>query len=157
MTESEAEKAFREVLQEHEELKKIIADLREFLQTRQPEVEEEGCHPWAAGLLARMATLHDKVCCHFRHEEDAGLVEELSRRHPHAAKKIEILLVDHEEILKGIRDLMMGTLSYSEGKSPEDPNISGRLGGILDRLVSHEKVETDLITRIEYDDIGSGE
>lgn len=157
MPESGAEKPFEEVLREHEELRNTISKLREFVAARQPEIHEEGCHPWAASLLARIATLHDRVCCHFRREEAEGLLDRLTILHPQAAREIENLKSDHDKILADIRDLMVATLSYSEGKSPDDPKLSGRLGRILDNLVDHEKSETDLITRVEYDDIGTAD
>ena len=157
MPKSDAEATVDQVLREHEELRGAIEELREFVAAPQPEIGEEGHEVWAASMSGRVAKLHAMVSSHFRREDREGVLEELSHRHPRASKQIEALQEEHEEVLGSIRDLMMDTLSFSEGKTPKDAKLSGRLGGILDRLENHERVETDLITRVEYEDVGGAE
>ncbi len=92
---------------------------------------------------------------HFRKEDQEGLLEDLALRHPTESERIEGLQREHQEILDEIRELMKATLEYSEGKSPEDPRLRQRVHHTLDRLARHERAETELMTRVEYDDLGT--
>lgn len=157
MSGSGAKTSFEHVLREHNELREMLDELREFLGRPRPETEDEESHGWAVALSGRLVGLHDKLSSHFRHEEQVGVLDELTRRKPRASKRIEALKGEHREILDGVRGLVADTLSYSEGTAPEDPRLRQRLTTLLDSLTDHERVETELIQRLEYRDLGAGD
>jgi iron-sulfur cluster repair protein YtfE (RIC family) len=149
--------SFQQVLDEHDEIRGLISDLRGFLEDNRPRIGEEGCHRWATKLSGTLVELHDQLFRHFRYEASVGLLDKLEEEHPGASRQIATLRTDHDEILTGVRDLMTDTLRYSEGSEIEDPHLRVRLTGILDRLGEHEKTETDLVQRLEYMDLGTGD
>lgn len=149
--------SFEQVLAEHEELRTWLVQLRDFLNESRPAIRTPGYHTWAADLSRKLADLHDKVFRHFRTEEREGLLTELAIRFPNQSRKIDRLQNEHAEILSGIRELMSSTLSYSEGSEPDDPRLRRRLGDVLDQLANHERAETELMTQVEYLDLGTGD
>ena len=50
-----------------------------------------------------------------------------------------------------------GLCEYSEGSPAEDPHLRQRVTAVLDRLGAHEVAETDLMQRVEYRDLGTGD
>jgi hypothetical protein len=149
--------SFQQVLDEHDEICGLVSELRAFLEEDRPEIGAEGCHRWATKLSGTLVTLHDQLFRHFRHEASVGLLDKLEEEHPGASRQITALRTDHDEILTGVRNLMTDTLRYSEGAEIDDPRLRTRLTGLLDRLGEHEQAETDLVQRLEYMDLGTGD
>ncbi len=52
---------------------------------------------------------------------------------------------------------MTAGLNYSAGEAPENPRLRKALSELLDRLAKHEQDETELMTSVEYDDLGTGD
>jgi len=154
MTETEVKASFDRTVKDHEHLRVLLMDLRGYLEVERPEVGTTGFHTWAAELSQRVASLHDKVFRHFRTEQEEGVLEELSARHPGASGRIEKLELEHEEILEHIRNLMSATLRYSEGKTLRDPRLRTRVLGLIEKLDRHERTETELINSVLYMDLG---
>jgi hypothetical protein len=146
-----------QVLEEHEHLRELIADLKTFLEAPRPEVGVKGAHTWSSELSQRLVTLHDELFRHFRFEEEGGMVEELSVAHPRFADRIDEVVSEHPQMLKAVRNIMVDALSYSEGEKPEDPQLRRRVLAVLDQLSEHERKETDLIQRAEYRDTGAAD
>jgi hypothetical protein len=146
-----------QVLEEHRHLREIIADLKSFLAAPRPKVGENGAHTWSSELSRRLVKLHDEFFRHFRFEEEGGMVEELSVAHPRFADRLDEVVSEHEQMLKGIRRIMVDALSYSEGEKPEDPQLRRRVLAVLDEHDKHERKETDLIQRAEYRDTGAAD
>jgi len=149
--------SFQQILDEHEEISGLVSDLRGFLEEGRPDVGTEGYHRWAAELSGSLVKLHDQLFRHFRYEASVGLLDKLEERHPGASREISVLRSDHDEILSGVRELMTDTLRYSEGAEIDDPHLRARLTGVLDQLGEHESTETDLVQRLEYTDLGTGD
>ena len=84
-------------------------------------------------------------------------MEEISFSHPRAALAIQDLCGDHAKMLRQLRSLMGETLDYSEGRRPEDPALRHHVSDLLDHLEEHEREETDLIERLEFEDIGAAD
>lgn len=143
------------VLEEHRELRQRVAELRHFLEDPRPDLGARGSHTWAAGLSQQLVSLHDQLFRHFRFEDTGGLVEEISFRHPRALNAIQELCGDHPKMLRKLRSLTVWALDYSEGRRPEDPALRRQVSLLLDRLQKHEREETDLIERLEFEDIGA--
>jgi len=145
------------VLEEHRQLNAMVADLRLFLEEPRPEAGQKGAHVWSTELTRRLVRLHDALFRHFREEEEGGMMEELTEAHPRATGAVESLVHDHEEILRDLRHCTAGAMQYSEGTGPTDAAPRRRLVQILDCLHKHEVAETDLIQRLEYEEIGPGD
>jgi hypothetical protein len=145
------------VLEEHKELRTKVGELRHFLESPRPECGEKGSHTWAACLSRKLVGLHDQLFRHFRFEDEGGLVEEISFSHPRAALAIEELCGDHAHMLRRLRGLMGEALDYSEGRRPADPSLRLHVSDLLDHLAEHEREETDLIERLEFEDIGAAD
>jgi iron-sulfur cluster repair protein YtfE (RIC family) len=147
----------QQVMEEHRQLKELLAELRAFLEQPRPEIGEDGAHPWAAELSKKLVSLHDELFRHFRYEEEGGMVEELSRNHPEQSRKIDEVVDEHPQILAEVRQLMAATLAYSVGQQPDDPSLRRRIIALLERLDRHERAETELIQSVEYQDVGAAD
>lgn len=146
-----------QVRAEHRKLGELVDELRGFVEQSRPDPGEKGSHTWASELSSKLVRLHDELFRHFRFEEQGGMVEDLTVAHPRAAPEVDLVLQDHKEILSELRRLMTSTLAYSEGLEPEDPALRRRVTALLDHLHEHERVETDLIQRLEYRDTGAAD
>jgi hypothetical protein len=147
----------QKVLEEHRQLNAMVADLRLFLEEPRPAVGQKGAHVWSTELTGRLVRLHDALFRHFREEEEGGMMEELTEAHPRATGAVEGLVHDHEEILRNLRRCTSRAMEYSDGIESADPALRRRTLKILDCLHRHEVAETDLIQRLEYEEIGPGD
>ena len=155
MPDQAARYTLKEALDEHQELRGIVAALEMFLELPRPEIGQKGYHTWASDLSGRLMGLHDKLFRHFRSEEEGGLLEELSSMNPRASGRIDALEGQHGEILEGIRTVMSASMRYSEGKEPADPRLRLRVKKVLELASEHERVETELIQELLYSDLGT--
>jgi hypothetical protein len=137
MPDPQGESPFEEALAEHQELRDQISELQQIVQG-----------PPSAEISEKIAAFHERVSCHFRREDEEGMLDDLSHRHPRASRQIDALQAQHGEILGRLRSLV---------ESPGDPDIAERLQAILNSLVEHERAETDLMSRVEMEDIGAGD
>jgi iron-sulfur cluster repair protein YtfE (RIC family) len=145
------------VLEEHRQLREMIAELRLFLEQPRPPVGEKGAHTWSTDLTKRLVSLHDALYRHFQEEEEGGMMEKLTESHPRATGAVEGLVHDHEQILADLRRCMAGAIDYADGVEPRNAALRTHLVTILDCLHRHEVAETDLIQRLEYEEIGPGD
>ncbi len=145
------------VLEEHRQLNARVADLRVFLEAPRPEVGRKGAHSWSTDLTGRLVKLHDALYRHFQEEEEGGMMEELMEAHPRATGAVESLVHDHGQILRDLRRCTTGAMEYSDGVEPKNPALRRRIVDILDCLRQHEIEETDLIQRLEYEMVGTGD
>ena len=145
------------VLEEHRQLNGMVADLRTFLERPRPELGQTGAHTWSTELTERLVRLHEALYRHFQEEEEGGMMEDLTESHPRAAGPVQALVDEHGEILRGLRRCTAWAMEYSEGRAPADAALRRRLGRILDCLHRHELDETDLIQRLEYEELGLGD
>ena len=146
-----------QILAEHRQLETSIANLRGFLQAPRPEIGEEGWRRWSARLSRDLVELHHLLVRHFRFEEDGGMMTDLSRKHPRANRWVEDLVGEHGEMLQQIRSITSAVMSYGEGRQPKEPALRRRLTTLFDRLHHHDRTETELIQRLEYEELGSGD
>lgn len=153
----ETRTSFDTVVEQHEELRELIADLREFLQGPRPESGKKGSHTWAFSLSEKLTRFHDKIFRHFREEEETGFLEELRRDNPSATHQLDALQADHATILADVRALLGATLAYGEGKPTSRPRLRRWTTSILDQLSEHERQETELLQRTYCEDLGLGD
>jgi uncharacterized protein (UPF0335 family) len=142
------------VLEEHRQLRQMISDLAGFLQQPRPAIGQQGAHAWGAEMAHRLVTLHDALFRHFRYEEESGMAEDITIRHPRRSVEIERLIGEHPQMLSEIKELMTEALDYSEGHLLDDPALRTRLQTVLDHLNEHERAETDLVERAAFQETG---
>ena len=157
MVEAVANEWMEQLLAEHRQLRTTVAELQEYLDRPRPRPGEKGSHTWAAKLSERILHLHDELVRHFRFEEEADMVEDLTVSHPEAACEIQEVLAQHPVMLRGIRQITADVLTYSEGRRPEDPRLRQRILSLLESFSEHEQRETRLIQRLEYREFGTGD
>lgn len=155
MTTVVSQEWIEEVLEEHKRLRVMTAEIRQILGQPRPDAGQPGAHSWAADLSVRLVKLHDELFRHFRFEESMGLVEDVIERHPRAMARLEAVIGQHPDMLRDLRSIMTDSLTYSEGRMPEDPRLRQRTLELLDDLHQHEQEETDLFQRLEYRDHGA--
>jgi len=149
--------AFDQVAQQHEEIHGIIAELRLFLETPRPDVGEKGAHSWSTKLSEHLLLLHDKLYRHFRDEERTGFLGELNRAFPRASRAIDALCKEHDWILRNLGSLLSASICYSAGRAPENPQLRRWALSLVEHLERHEREETDLYQRLQYEDLGVGD
>lgn len=155
--ESSARQWIRQVLEEHRQLEASIDALRSFLEQPRPEIGDQDARDWSARLSRDLVELHHLLVRHFRYEEDGGMMTDLSERHPRADRWVDDLIDEHRELLHDIRSITEAVMFYEEGRQPKNPAIRRRLNELFDRLSKHDQTETELIQRLEYEELGSGE
>ena len=147
---------FENIVVEHQELRKMTAALRAFIEAPRPEIGTPGSHTWATDLAEQLVRLHDKVFRHFRHEESSGILEEIVKEKPQASAKVEVLCRDHDRVLSDLRALLGAAMVYSEAKTPDDPRLRRWTLSILSHLEQHEQEETELMQGAFCLDLGHG-
>jgi hypothetical protein len=144
------------IVVEHQELRKLTAALRTFLDVPRPEIGTPGAHTWANELAEQLLKLHDTVFRHFRYEESSGVLDDILRETPQAAAAVEVLRRDHDRMLSDLRALLGAAMVYSEAKTPEDPRLRRWTLSILSHLEEHEREETHLLQKAFCLDLGLG-
>ena len=158
MTEKKTRRQWiQQVLAEHRQLEASIAALRGFLEQPRPAIDDDGARNWSARLSKDLVELHHLLVRHFRYEEDGGMMTDLSAKHPRAERWVDDLVAEHRDLLHDIRSITEAVMYYGEGRQPENPAIRRRLNELFDRLHAHDRTETELIQRLEYEELGSGE
>ena len=157
MIETKTDNWMGTVLEEHRQLRTMIAELREFLRQPRPVLGEQGAHRWASELSQWLVKLHDGLFRHFRYEEQSGMAEDITLKHPRTSHEVDRLMAEHPQMLGDIRKLMAEALDYSEGHLLDDPTLRLRLERVLDQLAEHECEETKLIQLSELLEIGVGD
>ncbi len=156
-TATQTRTAYEKILAEHEELRRILDGLLEFLHLPRPDLGAEEAHPWAESLARRLLDLHDKLYPHFREEEEGGMMQELKRRFPWACTAVERLQGEHKTLLGDLRQLLSASTRYAEGESPRDPRLRQRVQRLIAQLHDHEQAETRLLLQLQGDDLGAGD
>ncbi len=116
-----------EVLDEHAELRDLLAQLRETSDRR-----------ILQGLLTRLAAL---LATHFAREEAAGAVKQLLADEAGSSQQ---LARDHREILARLAELR-GHLD--EDGAPDSERIDDEVSALLDALHAHDALESERIGR----------
>ena len=150
-------KWMQQILEEHRQLEASITSMRRFLERPRPAIDDNEARDWSARLSKDLVDLHHLLVRHFRYEEDGGMMNDLSEKHPRAEHWVDDLVDEHRALLHDIRSITEAVMFYQEGREPENPRIRRRLTELFDRLHSHDQMETELIQRLEYEELGSGE
>ena len=146
----------QQILEEHRQLEAAIASMQEFLELPRPAVNAEEARDWSARLSKDLVELHHLLVRHFRFEEDGGMMADVSEKHPRADQWVTDLVDEHRTLLHEIRSITESVMFYEEGREPKNPAIRRRLSELFDRLHKHDQMETELIQRLEYEELGSG-
>ena len=155
MTVMESRLWIDKVLEQHRHLRSEVDKLEKFLTAPRPTAGEKGSHTWAVDLSRRLLALHDELFQHFRFEEQVEARQEPFARYPEAAQRLEEALCEHPAMLQELRNIVSDVLSYSEGISPDDPQLRRRIARLIEWFHRHEEEENHLIQRVEYRDVGA--
>ena len=147
----------QQILEEHRQLEASIAAMQKFLEQPRPDISDNAARDWSAQLSKDLVELHHLLVRHFRYEEDGGMMTDIAERHPRADRWVDDLVDEHRELLHDIRSITESVMFYEEGREPENPAIRRRLGELFDKLHKHDQMETELIQRLEYEELGSGD
>ena len=145
------------ILAEHRQLEASIDNMRAFLEQPRPEIGADAARDWSAQLSKDLVELHHLLVRHFRYEEDGGMMTDLSKKHPRADRWVDDLVDEHRELLHDIRSITEAVMFYGEGREPKNPAIRRRLNELFDKLHKHDQMETELIQRLEYEELGTGD
>jgi len=141
--------SYREVLQEHRELHRRTAELREMIARAQAET---------AALEHRLLDLHRQLTAHFKLEEDTGLFRTLPEQFPEASHQLERLEAEHALMLEEARSLVDAAMAGAESESAMPVSeLCERTGALLDHIDRHEREETELLQRSWSQDLGEVE
>lgn len=143
------------VLEEHRELRVTVGELQAML--ARVDTSQSNPGQWVAELTQSLVLLHDRVCRHFRSEEECGILVELGEAHPRALPQVQSLMEQHAEILSGLRALVGETMIGTERRADGAPGLRSRVRRVLDLLARHERAETTLITELVYQDLGTAD
>lgn len=149
--------SYKEVAAQHGELQVQIRELKTYLEKDRPQPQAEDAHRWASDLTGRLLGFQNILFRHFRAEELSGILEDVSKRFPRAQPAINTLVAEHTRILQELNSILAATMAYSQGVSPDHPNLRRWTGSLLDRLSHHEAEETELLQRLIYEDLGRGD
>ena len=155
--ETTAHQWMQQILEEHRQLEASIAAMQKFLEQPRPDIGDAAARDWSAQLSKDLVELHHLLVRHFRFEEDGGMMTDLAERHPRADQWVEDLVDEHRELLHDVRSITEAVMFYEEGRQPENPAIRRRLNELFDKLHKHDQEETELIQRLEYEELGSGD
>ena len=147
----------KQILEEHRQLEASIAAMQKFLEHPRPDIDDADARDWSARLSKDLVELHHLLVRHFRYEEAGGMMTDLAEKHPRADRWVDDLVDEHRELLHDIRSITEAVMFYGEGREPKNPAIRRRLGELFDKLHKHDQMETELIQRLEYEELGSGE
>ena len=155
--ETKAHQWMKQILEEHRQLEAAIDSMEKFLEQPRPDVGDAEARDWSAQLSKDLVELHHLLVRHFRFEEDGGMMTDLSEKHPRAEQWVDDLVDEHRVLLHDIRSITESVMFYEEGREPENPAIRRRLSELFERLHTHDQMETELIQRLEYEELGSGD
>lgn len=148
--------SYKEIAAQHGELQAQIRDLRLYLEKERPEPSDEEAHRWATDLTGRLLGFQNILFQHFRTEELSGIMEDVSKRFPHAQPAINTIMAEHTRILQELNAILGATMVYAQGQVPDQPNLRRWTHSLLERLSHHEAEETELFQRLIYEELGRG-
>jgi cell division septum initiation protein DivIVA len=157
MAEQTTDAGFEQVLEEHRELRGLVAEMRQFLEQPRPPVASPQAPTWAGDLADRLVLFHDKANKHFRAEERSGFLDKLALARPSASRQINQLQGEHDRILADLRSVLEASMVYARNKEPECANLRRWTSSVLDRFEQHEHDETELTQDLVCGDYGVGD
>jgi hypothetical protein len=127
------ERARKDLEEEHEELRKLVARLRD---ARDP-----------ATLLPVLESLHPKLRDHFEHEEfPGGFYDSIGALAAEYSTAVRELVDDHYLFLAAIRGLADQVRRHREGAIDE---LLRQAATLADRLRAHEDKELKLVAQVQ--------
>ena len=145
---------FDRILAQHEALNETVQELKTYLGAPRPDVEDDAAREWASGLARRLVGLHEELNRHFQEEEASGFLGEMVADYPPARRKAKRLLAEHGQMRNDLHSLIEAALAYSEHRPTGQQRLRRWTLTIVQRLVRHERKETDLIQRLYTADLG---
>lgn len=148
------ETPYQQVLDDHRQLRRMVNEIREYIERPRPDLDDPNCHAWATQLSQKVLGLHEKLFHHFQEEEISGYLDDLAQAHPRALRSVENLRAEHDEILEELRGILMAAMVYGEGREPSNPRLRTWMQAILDKIHHHDEEETELYMQLDFEDLG---
>lgn len=154
MIETTTKTPYRQILEEHREVRQQSNELRFLLDRPWPLPGERGAHAWAEDVGRQLVEVHDKLSTYYRDEETAGLFQSLAEDFPNATAQVKELESQHRQILRELREILSEALGIAE--TPAEPKIDlrSRITSFLEQLAEHEAAEMELIQTLYLEDFG---
>jgi len=154
---SNQKSSLERVVEQHRQLRRFAASLREFVGGRGPDPGLRETPEWVSALGKKLMRLHEFLSRHFREEEESGMFEDLSMHHPHHCRQIHALRNEHTAILRDTRALLNAALDYSEEHPLPDRDLREWTNAVVAQFERHEQEENDFIQRIYDEELGCGD
>ncbi len=135
-----------ELNHQHRHLRDLLTELGTL--TRNP----EGFEAAKGALVAKLRALREMVQAHFAFEEEGGYMSEVLRKAPRFLPEVERLEAQHTEILRSLDGLTRTNLDETDAET-----FLAEVHDLIDRLVRHEREETDVVQRSVIEETGSGD
>lgn len=137
--------SYEQVRQEHDALRELVGTIQLKVRRRSAPPDE------VARLLS---TLCQRLRTHFELEESDGFFEQITRDAPRFCRKIDLLCVEHSELLSEANELA------EESKHCHDTDVwwgtmARDVQRFSNRLMHHESEEIKLMQQTYNDDIGA--
>ena len=98
--------------------------------------------------------LHDQVDVHFQAEEASDCFPDLVSNAPRVSERVAILLAEHGELRAEIHQIVQDAV-HRQGTAEDWDQLATVVQEFTAKLLSHERVENELVQEVFTDDIGS--
>jgi hypothetical protein len=145
-SESSESKKYDEVLEDHKQLKGLLAEIHGAL-------DEKADIDRVARMLAQLG---DRIVAHFTLEEDGGYFTEAILHSPHLVARANRLMAQHPKLSAKARAVIRGTLE-DQGSEAWWQETRRLFDEFREALAQHERGEDELLQEAYTQDIGSND
>ena len=135
----------QKVLEEHQELKKLMATIERMLQERSASIDEVG---------KVLGQLGDRLVKHFALEEEGGYFSEALLQAPRLVSRANELLEQHPKMCTTARKLA-AEARRGDGSESWWDETTKRFQAFTEELLKHESTEDTLIQEAYTQDLGA--
>jgi hemerythrin-like domain-containing protein len=133
------------LLEEHKQLRSLLSEVGAMFTQKSLPIKDLG---------GKLQQLDDQVNVHFHAEEASECFPELVSNSPRVSDRVMTLLAEHGELRVEIHDLVHDSLR-SDGTDDDWRRLAAAFEQFAAKLLSHERVENELVQEVFTDDIGS--
>ena len=147
MSDTNREKEYEQIRQEHEDLRQHLGALHHILAERQLPPGE---------VVASFRQLREELVEHFRDEEEGGFFHNVVDHAPRYSEQVDQLCKEHEQSLQDI-DQMTHDAEVGEATAEWWAALSQRFHDFSCDLMNHESKENQLLQNTYGIDIGAND
>jgi hypothetical protein len=145
-SESPESKSYQEVLEDHVQLKGLLADIHAALEER-ADIEQ---------VSRMLAQLGDRIVAHFTLEEDGGYFTEAIMHSPRLVARANRLMAQHPKLSAKARAVIEGA-EADQGTETWWQETRQFFDEFREALAQHERGEDELLQEAYTQDIGSND